>query len=557
MEKAKEEIKRLLKSFTKFTDEALEKAVMKSRNQKNGDFLVPFSQLTKDKDVVKEVAEQMEKAGSALIKHVHVHDQILSVYVETKEIARDVILTVLSQKEEYGSSGEGGKKTVLVEFSSPNIAKIFHAGHLRTTVIGNYVYNIHKKMGYNAVAINYLGDWGKQFGLLGIGFEKYGSEEKMKENPITHLHEIYVQVNRDAETDETVHERAREFFRQMEEGNKDALALWKTFRDLSIAKYKSLYAQMNVHFDVYSGESRYGGIGLKDIQTRPYAQMSEDGSCFADLGALGKLVLVKDNGSTLYITRDIAAAEDRIKEYSPSKIIYVVASQQDLHFKQLFKMLEMEGKDPSLFLHISYGMVKGMSTRKGKAVFLEDIIAAAKEAVMEKIEASGKADQIEDKEHTSLVLAMSAIVIQDFRAKRIKDYEFDMKKNTAFVGDTGPYVQYTVCRLASISRNSPYEIGNAEDLDFAHLESEKAYDLVYALGKYPSVLKESIKVYEPSVIVTYIFQLCQMVNSIFRNVWVANQPEHIARPRLAMYTAAHIVLSDALKILGIVPLDRM
>ncbi|KAI5161529.1 arginyl-tRNA synthetase [Nematocida ausubeli] len=556
-ERLRNELAGIIGKCSNIEEEALKKAIMRSKTPKNGDFVIPFSQITRDETLIQTVAEAIVTEGS-IIRKVEVIKQMLCIYIDVKSISQEIVSEILGKKEAYGSSTEGEGKTVVIDFSSPNIAKVFHAGHLRTTIIGNYIQNIYKKLGYKTVALNYLGDWGKQFGFLAIGYAKYADQKKMEEDPIRHLNDIYVRMNQEAEQDPSLHDRAREFFKRMEEGDEEAISVWRNFRELSISKYEEMYASMNIHFDIYSGESFYGGkAALDNIQTKPYLIPCEDGSKIADLGQLGKTVLVKNDGSTIYITRDVLSAQDRIQKYSPHKLIYVVASQQDLHFKQLFKLLEMDGYSPSLFLHINFGMVKGMSTRRGTAVSLADIIDVAQDAVMEKMQESGKAEQISDKKNTSRTLALSAILVQDFKAKRIKDYDFDMKKNTSFIGDTGPYVQYTLCRLASISRNAVYPVGDMAGLDFTDLGSDKCYELLFLLGRYPSVLAESIRGHEPSVIVTYILQICQLVNSIFRVVWVANQPEEIARARLAMYEAIRYVLADAVRILGMKPLEVM
>lgn len=558
-ERLRDAIANAIVQHTGFNIEAVKKAIMRSRNSKTGDFMVPFSQLVRDDEsVVQRVAKAMEENPHPLIKKVEVQKQSLVIYIEVKNIAKEILTDVLTKKETYGNGSEGRGKTVVIDFSSPNIAKVFHAGHLRTTIIGNYIQNIYKKFGYKTVSINYLGDWGKQFGFLAIGYAKYADPVKMKADPIRHLNDIYVQMNKDAKEDPSLHDRAREFFKRMEDGDEDAVATWRQFRELSVEKYKELYASMNIHFDVYSGESYYGGKdALDNLKDKPYVIECPDGSKIADLGDLGKTVLAKSDGSTIYISRDILAAQDRIEVFSPHKLIYVVASQQDLHFKQLFKLMEMDGYDPSLFLHINFGMVKGMSTRRGNAVSLEDIIETAQEAVLDIMIESEKLDQIANKQVTSKSLALSAILIQDFKAKRIKDYEFNMKKNTSFIGDTGPYIQYTLCRLASISRNASYPVGDISDLDFLDLGHEKCYELIFLLGRYHSMLTESIRLHEPSIIVTYILQVCQLVNSIFRVVWVTNQPESVARARLAMYEAIRYVLSDAVIILGMKPLEVM
>lgn len=558
MEYAEQKILGLLKKTTKFSSEALKKAIIRSRNPKNGDYMIPFSQLTRDPEVISETSSKMTAIGAELIKKIGVSGQTMCIHINTKALTKSIIVDVLSRGEHYGELQVGNGKTAVIEFSSPNIAKVFHAGHLRTTILGNFLQNLHKKCGYTVLSINYLGDWGKQFGLVGVGFEKYGSAAEMERDPIKHLYDVYVKINEDAREDEAVHEEARLFFKKMEQGDEQCLGLWRQFRELSVQRYKALYEEMNVYFDVYSGESFYGEKALQAVEGKEYVTACEDGSKIADLGPLGKVVLMKSNGSTLYITRDIAAAEERIAKYRPDKMIYVVASQQILHLKQLFKILEIEGHSPDVFEHVSFGMVKGMSTRRGTVVFLSDIIDAAQEAVLEKMKANTeKYEQVADSEKTSRILAMSTIIIQDFKAKRIKDYEFDMERNTAFVGDTGPYIQYTHCRVASIARNCKYDVGNPGDLDYELLGDEKCYDIAFALTRYRGILLDCLKTYEPSTLVTYLFQLCQGVNSIFRIVWVSGQPKEVARARLALYEAVRVVLADGMKVLGMVPLERM
>ncbi|KAI5180497.1 arginyl-tRNA synthetase [Nematocida sp. AWRm80] len=557
MERIKKDIVDVISQCTKFEKDKIKKAVMKSRNIKNGDFMIPFSQLTRDPEIIKIVEKYFNDNMPKTIERIEVNGQMIFVFCNTKEVCKEILAEILIKGESYGDGKEGQGKCVVIDFSSPNIAKVFHAGHLRTTLIGNYVKNIYQKMGYKTVGINYLGDWGKQFGILGVGYQNATDKEEMNIDPIEYLNKVYVRTSKQAEEDPSIHDKAREFFKQMEEGDESALKIWRLFRELSVKRYKKLYNELGIHFDEYSGESFYGKAALK-VKTKPYAIHCEDGSYIADLGeGLNKVVLIQSNGTSLYLARDIAAAEDRIDKYNPHKLIYVVASQQNLHFKQLFKMLEIDGKDPNMFLHINYGMVLGMSTRKGTAVFLSDIISTAQEAVMEVMKASGKIDKVEYKEHTSFVLAMSTIIIQDFKAKRCKDYEFDMAKNTSFIGDTGPYIQYTCCRLAGISRNAIYPVGNLNDLEFSHLVDPKCYELTLSLSRYPEILAESIKGHEPSTIVTYILHLCKLVNSIFKIIWVTNQPDKIARPRLAMYEATRIVLCSAMKVLGMEPLDRM
>jgi len=558
MERIKREIEEVILDCTGFDQKLVSRAVLRCRNTNNGDFIVCFSQLTRDASVINDVYRIIQKHPVNIIKKAYILGQLLYIHVETREIAKEILLDILTKKEKYGDSSVGEGETVLVEFSSPNIAKEFHAGHLRTTIIGNYVKNIHKKMGYNTVGINYLGDWGKQFGFLGIGYKKYGDPKEMEADPIRHLHNVYVQICREAEENPEIGEKAKEFFRKMENGDKECLDLWRWFREISVKKYEEAYAKMNIFFDVYSGESFYGDVDVEAIKKKPYVlNDKKDNSYYVEFKNLPKTVLIKSNGSTLYLTRDIDAAKDRMKKYNPCKSIYVVASQQDLHFKQLFRILELEGMDASKFLHVNFGMVQKMSTRKGTVVFLSDIISEVQQVMLEKMKETGKGNNVEDMEKTSHILALSAVYIQDFRGQRNRSYEFDMEQNSSFKGATGPYIQYTLCRVSSIARNSQYQVGDVGELNFAHLKEDKCYELVFLLARYPYVLEDSFKDYEPCTIVNYIFQVCQLLNHVFKIVWVAKEEEEVARARLAMYEAVRYVLADALKILGLIPLERM
>ena len=485
-------------------------------------------------------------------------------------------MQVLKEASHYGESKVGEGKKVLVEFSSPNIAKPFHAGHLRTTIIGNFIRNLYKSQGYSTIAMNYLGDWGKQYGLLAVGFTRFGNEELLLQDPIKHLFEVYVKVSAAAEADSTLHDEARDYFRKMELGHEENLQLWRKFRDLSICKYKELYKRLNIEFDVYSGESFYEEGMKKSIERLKSHSLLEEskGAQIVDLSAdkLGKAVIVKTDGATLYLTRDIAAAEGRFEEFKFDKMIYVIASEQDLHMKQLFKILSlMKFEWADRLEHINYGMVLGMSTRKGNVVFLEDIIEESKaqmHAVMKSNEA--KYAQIENPDETAEILAMSAIIIQDMAARRIKDYTFSMERMTSFEGDTGPYLQYAHSRLCSVERKLGLEseVGLRLDsaiqqdsiesaVDFSLLTEPEALDLAFLLSRYPNVLSEALRSLEPCVLVTYLMSVSHAVSNAWEKLWVMGQEAQLQTARLALYRAARFTICNGLLILGIRPLERM
>ncbi|GAA5969149.1 hypothetical protein JCM8115_007129 [Rhodotorula mucilaginosa] len=476
----------------------------------------------------------------------------------------------LLKKNGYGTNKSGEGKKIIVEFSSPNIAKPFHAGHLRSTIIGAFLANLYEANGYSVMRMNYLGDWGKQFGILAVGFEKYGSEEELEKDAITHLYDVYVKINRDGETDESIHDRAREFFVKMEAGDEQAVGLWKKFRDLSIVKYKETYARLNIYFDLYSGESQVSS----ESQTHALDQLQAAGLVEESQGALvidlkkyklEKTVVRKKDGTSVYITRDIGGAVERYEKYHFDKMVYVVASQQDLHLAQFFKVLDLMGYPWAKTLqHVNFGMVQGMSTRKGTAVFLEQILDESKRVmheVMQKNEA--KYNAIEDPDYTSDKLGITAVKVQDMAGKRINNYEFKWERMTSFEGDTGPYLQYAHVRLSSVERKNAPEIvlpspsERASAIDVSLLTEPKAREILLLLSEYPNVVRAALKSLEPSTICTFAFRLCHAISSAWEVLLVRGQPENVALARLWLYVSAKDVLGSAMRLLTLEPLERM
>lgn len=470
---------------------------------------------------------------------------------------------VIGMNESFGTNNDGQGKTVIFDYSSPNIAKPFHAGHLRSTIIGNFLINAFKANGYKTVGINYLGDWGKQYGLLAVGFAKYGNEELLLQDPIKHLFDVYVRINQDAEQDATIHDRAREIFVRMEAGDEEVLKIWRRFRELSIVKYKELYTRLGISFDVFSGESFFEHSMKKYVdELKQTGILKESEKAFiVDLNewGLGNSIVLKKDGTSTYMTRDIAAANERFNEYNFVKSIYVIAVQQDLHMQQLFRICHLMGRPwTDNMVHVNFGLVEGMSTRKGNVVFLEDIIDGAKEAmhdVMRKNES--KYAQIQDPEGTADTLAISAIFIQDMSARRIKNYAFDMDRMTSFEGDTGPYLQYAHARLFSVQRNSSLSIEDSQQIKWDLLQEKIAFDLALHLAKYPAIIQDVIMNYEPCTLVNYLMSLSHLISQAFDVLWVMGQPEPVAKARLAVFVASRIVLGNGLRVLGLSPLERM
>ncbi|CCE63289.1 hypothetical protein TPHA_0E01970 [Tetrapisispora phaffii CBS 4417] len=557
---------------TKLIFEALEW----TNTPERGDLLIPVPRLrikgSNPKDLATEWAEKFPVGD--YIDKVEANGPFLQFFFKPSALFNIVIPDILERGDDYGSYKMEQKKTVVFDFSSPNIAKPFHAGHLRSTIIGGFISNLYEKLGWNVVRLNYLGDWGKQFGLLAVGFEKYGNEESLSKDPIHHLFDVYVKVNKDIEKEgdslpeeESSNGRAAEFFKRMEDGDEEALKIWKRFRELSIEKYIETYARLNIQYDVYSGESQVSKERLDEaikILNDKNLTHEDRGALLVDLTKfnkkLGKTIVKKSNGATLYMTRDIGAAMDRYEKYHFDKMIYVVAVQQDLHLAQLFEILKQMGFGWSDRLsHINFGMVQGMSTRKGTVVFLDNILEETKEKmheVMKKNEV--KYAQIQNPEEVADLIGISAVMIQDMQSKRINNYEFKWERMLSFEGDTGPYLQYAHSRLRSVERNAseitPEKWANA---DLSLLTEPAAVLLIRLLAQYPDVLRNALKTHEPATIVTYLFKLTHQVSSCYDVLWVAGQTEELATARLALYASARQTLYNGMRLLGLTPVERM
>ncbi|KII87970.1 hypothetical protein PLICRDRAFT_111845 [Plicaturopsis crispa FD-325 SS-3] len=480
----------------------------------------------------------------------------------------DLTYSTASGKPEYGTNTLGAGKKVIIEYSSPNIAKSFHVGHLRSTIIGAFLTNLYKACGWEVVGMNYLGDWGTQFGLIATGFEKYGSQEELEKDAIKHLYDIYVKVNADAAADPSVKEEAARWFKRMEEGDESALKNWRVWRALSVKKYEEEYERLNVKFDVYTGESQVG----KEWQDKALERLDEmglisdvDGAKLVDLEKwkLGKAVLRKKDGTSIYLTRDIGGAIERYEKYKFDKMIYVVASQQDLHLAQFFKVLKlMDFPWADRLEHVNYGLVLGMSTRKGTAVFLDQIIREAAQVMHDQMRKNeDKYAAVEDPEQVSLEIGITGVKIQDMAAKRINNYTFNWDRMKSFEGDTGPYLQYAHVRVSSIERKNPHLIPlpAPSAIDTSSLaESQHARDIAFLLGTYPDVVKVALKTHEPSGVVTFAFRLSHAISSAWETLVVKGEEDiEKARARMWLYLSARDVLAAAMRLLSIRPLERM
>lgn len=575
-----------LNKITQVDKEVIFQSLDSPNTLDKGDLIIPLPRLKlkgiNPKDKAQEWSQQFNKGG--FVKTVKAEGVFLQFFMNKSLLYNLTIKDCLIRREKYGYLPIGEGKKILIEFSSPNIAKPFHAGHLRSTIIGGYLSNLYEAVGWDVTRINYLGDWGKQFGILALGFKKYGSEEALEKDPIQHLFEVYVRINQDIKSEleastaanveagsdapgtSKTDEQAREYFKQMEDGDEEALAMWKRFRDHSIEKYIDTYARLNIHYELYSGESQVSKESMDHVIETFYKKnlIHEDrGAKLIDLTKfnkkLGKCLVQKSDGTSLYLTRDCGEAIKRYNKYKFDKMIYVIASQQDLHCQQFFEILKQMGFDWADKLeHVNFGMVLGMSTRKGTVVFLDNILEETKEKMHEVMKKNEhKYAQIEDPEKVADLIGISAVMIQDMQAKRINNYEFKWDRMLSFEGDTGPYLQYAHSRLCSVQRNSDLKYDDLLSANYDLLVEDCAENLVRLIAQYPDILARAMKTKEPSTVVTYLFNLTHVVSQCYDILWVAGQEKELATARLALYLAAKQVLFNGMTLLGLTPVERM
>lgn len=484
----------------------------------------------------------------------------LNMFIERDFFIDNVLKAVISEKEKYGRSDIGKGKKVLVEFSSPNIAKPFHIGHIRSTVIGNSINLIYKFLGYDVERINHLGDYGTQFGKMIVAYRRWGKKEEVEKDPIITLLSYYVKFHNAADDDPSLEDEAREVFVKLENGGKEETELWQWFRDESLKEFEKVYKMMGIEFDSYAGESFYSDkMGrVIELLTDSGLLIESEGAMIVDLEKydMSPALIQKKDGSTLYITRDIAAAIYRHEHYDFYKNIYVVAAQQNLHFKQWIKILDLLGfewaKD---CIHVPFGLVSlddgTMSTRQGNVVFLLDVLNKAIEKTKEVIEE--KDVNLEDAEETAKQIGIGAVVFNELANNRIKDYVFNWDKILNFDGETGPYVQYTHARAASVLRKGEVK----SDIDFRYISDDAAYELACLIYRFPEVIKEAAVKYEPSIVTRHIVDISQSFNRFYNNEHILVDNEDEKNAKLALTFAAKQTIANGLYLLGIHAPERM
>ncbi len=528
-------------------------------NSKLGDFAIPCFKLSKalrksPKVIAEDIVNKIEMGD--LFERIVNEGPYINFFVNKTHMTQEVLGTVFQQKDKYGSRDIGKGKNVIVEFSSPNIAKPFHIGHIRTTVIGNSLYKIYAFMGYNAIAINHLGDYGTQFGMLIAAYKKWGDKETVEKNPIPELLKLYIQFNAESEKDETLIDEARYWFNQLEKGNQEAIELWQWFKDVSMLEFNRVYGMLNIKFDSYAGESFYSDKMPRVMKELVEKNLLVDsrGAKIVDLEPYGmpSPLIQKSDGSTLYITRDIAAAIYRKDTYDFHKNIYVVGAQQNLHFKQWIKIVELMGYEwASDCIHVPFGMVSleegTLSTRRGRVVFLEDVLKKAVEKTLEIIDERNP--DLEDKEEVSRKVGIGAVLFQELYNNRIKDYTFSWEKTLSFEGETGPYTQYTYARTCSILDKYNNEI--TTEVNYDSLVDEKEFEVIKSIANFSEIIESSMEKNEPFYITRYIVDLAQKFNRFYHHCPILTDNKELTAARTLLTYAVNITIKNGLELLGI------
>mgnify|MGYP005790440959 FL=1 len=474
--------------------------------------------------------------------------------------AKDVLEKVLSAGGFYGSSDTGAGKTVCIDYSSVNIAKPFHIGHLLNTVLGAALYRIYKKVGYHAVGINHLGDWGTQFGKLIVAYKKWGDEEDIEKRGVRALVDIYVKFHKEAEKDPSLDDEARAWFKKIEDGDKEALSIFNRFKTSTLAEVEKIYKRLNVSFDSYAGESFYNDKmqPVLDMLTKKGLLVDDDGAKVVKLGeGMPPCLLVRSDGATLYATRDLAAAFYRKKTYDFDKCLYVVASQQNLHFRQWFKVLELAGEEwYKDLVHVAHGMVSleegSLSTRSGNVVYLDDVLDMAVSKSREIIEE--KREDLPDPDAVAEQIGVGAVIFGVLYNNRIKDMTFSYARALNFDGETGPYVQYTHARCRSLTEKCP---DPDCDPDYSGVTGAEACEVLKLLDSYPDVILSAAEKYEPCYVSRFLVDLAQAFGKFYLTCNIAKAEDGVKKARLMLVKAVKSVLKDGLELLGIKAPEKM
>jgi len=528
-----------------------------------GDYAFPCFKLAKAlRKAPPAIADALAAAIDAdFLKEAQSVKGYLNFYLDRVTYAREVLGQIAALGARYGGSDEGAGKVVCIDYSAVNIAKRFHFGHLSTTMLGNALYKMYSFRSYRCVGINHLGDWGVQFGQLLAAYTRWGNSDDVERGGVDALTELYVRFNREAEGDPTLTDESREWFRRIEAGDAEAMSTFEWFKDITMREVEKTYELLGVTFDSYAGESFYEDkmAAVVDTLRETGLLVESQGAYIVDLGAydMPPCLILKSDGATLYATRDLAAAIYRKSMYDFEKCLYVVAYHQDLHFRQVFKVLELMGYEWAKdCVHVAYGMVsyegQSLSTRRGISLYLDDVLNKSVEKALQIIEE--KSPELQSKAEVAKQVGVGAAVFFDLYNNRIKDIDFWWDRALNFDGETGPYVQYTHARACSVLRKANAREGIA---DYRALKGEESQNVVRMLERFPDVIGEAVERYEPSLVTRYAVDLCQMFNRFYREERILDDDASAREAKLELTAAVRQVIATALTLLGIAAPERM
>ena len=571
MKDFKLEVAKLLNSkISDLTVDEIYSMIEVPSNSDMGDYAFPCFKLAKvlrkaPPMIAQEIVQSLEKVD--IIDRVENVNAYINFFLNKAVYVKEVLDVVLNEKENYGIETNKDKGNIVVDYSSPNIAKPFHVGHLRSTVIGNSLYQIFGALGYNCIGVNHLGDWGTQFGKLIVAYKKYSSKEEVEEKGISELLRIYVLFHDEAKEHPEMDQEARDYFTKMEKGDEEALALWSWFKEVSLNEFERVYKMLGVTFDSYNGEAFYNdkmAAIISELENKGLIEVDEGAKLVRlDEENMAPCLITKNDGSSLYATRDITAAEYRKKTYDFKKCLYVTAVQQNLHFAQWFKVIEKMGYDwAEDLVHVPFGMVSmeggaKLSTRSGNVIFLEDILKEAVEKTKKIIEE--KNPNLENKDEVAKQVGIGAVIFDDMYNNIIKDIQFSWERVLDFQGETGPYVQYTHARACSLLKRAGLDINNLPKIE---LDEEVISDaIVLSVAKELAAFKDVIQMaadnYEPSYIARYAVDLAQAFNKFYNEYPILIEDEKVKNTRLAVVVATKFTLKNALALLGIMAPEQM
>lgn len=571
-----------MKDFKQIIAEEIEKATNINKEKilenigvpkdtSNGDYAFPCFILAKElkkspvaiaKEIKEKISQNLENIKE--ISEVSAVNGFLNFKLNKNQITQEVIDEFDNEKENFGGQKQEKPQNIVIDYSAPNIAKPFHIGHLRSTVIGQALYNIYKYLGYNVTSINHLGDYGTQFGKLIEGYKRWGAEYDIENNPIDELMQIYVRINNLCKEDESVLEECRNNFKKLEDGDPYCVEIWKKFRELSLKEFDKVYDILGVKFDSLNGEAFYSDKmpEIIDILKKAGKLEESEGAQVVKLGDdMPPCLIIKSNGSTTYATRDLAAIMYRARTYDFDKAIYVTSYEQILHFKQVFataKYLGLDEKYTNGLVHVPFGMILlktgKMSTREGKVIKLEELLNEAIEKSKEIIEK--KNPELENKEDVAKKVGVGAIIFNDLSNSRIKDEIFDWDIMLNFNGETGPYVQYTTVRAKSVLEKAGY-IPNVKEVNVEKLNDKDSQKIINQLYNFNSILKNVTEKEEPSILARYLVDLAQNFSSFYNNCHVITEDKEMQDARLYITYMVKTVLEKGINLLGIQVPEKM